>query len=638
MQSDSTQSTYLNSLSDLRTYVDTARNLSSSFPIEMFASSVSPEDSCEDSTESVARKNGFYSEEELIRRRTVVLTAFSPCSSVSLSDTISSRLNLTGIQVGIWMGCIAAGSLRDASLIMSRHLITPLSSSHEETEGLRNVGRSLLDGRDEGSVLSHRRLMAALKSIPDSVTPSEVVAWVKIDVLPHLFVLDKDQPDKEPTTGGRVDTSSAASTAAELSNELCRRARLSAELLGHPFEALPAAELAVLFASSTSTSAPNHGAASNLTSTRGSREDASQDLLKNLQIQAAIWRYWGDRNRPTLSDVAELSLCGLVWERLWTLVDSDCVISEDINEVIEPLVKEFGGDLDDVLESWIQDTIEQRVILVGNSPSKEGRLSGGNQGEEDKEMTCSLSRLVSVVALIRSPQRRVGSLLLLFQVSGVDRSEDSSVKQDLSLHGVEDHSLGGEGYASGQQYDPNTADRGADSTGRNKDTKSTESSSAITVTRLCQLAQAACSLVEPAAAEALTEAIRSQRIKTLAGSYGVISFDPRDRHQIRAAANVIAMKSSPHALRDAIEFASSWGSDSANLSGLLTRAVVNRSTKMSLDTDSADEGTSREQAIRDALAQVPPHMLLAVVEDSCTYLIETLEDICEDALSAGMLI
>jgi hypothetical protein len=136
--------------------------------------------------------------------------------------------------------------------------------------------------------------------------------------------------------------------------------------------------------------------------------------------------------------------------------------------------------------------------------------------------------------------------------------------------------------------------------------------------------------VEPSASEALLEAIRLLRTKALAASYGVASFDPRDRNQIRAAASIIALRGRELALRDAMDFASSWGTDSADLSGLLTRAVVHRST-----APSAEEEGTRDQAIRNALVQVPPHSLLAVVEDSCSYLIESLQDTCEEALAAG---
>ena len=595
MQFDSTQGLYLNSLMDLKRCVDTARHLSDSFPLREIRSRLLTDPS----SESEQRQDSIPSEEELIRQRTVVLTASSPCS-------ISSQHYISMVQVNIWMRCVAAGALRDASLIMSRHSITTLTGQSKENDSTHSVLGNDDGGcnHDYGSRMTRHRVLAALHSIPDTVSPSEVVAWVLTDVQPHIHNINKD------LLGEMQSTQMLCSVASEISKELCRRARLSAEHLGHPFEAISAVELAVLLASTTttSTSASRINSDNDLSSDKLVKNGSSQELLKNLQIQAAIWRSWDNRNRPSLTDVTEAGLTGLIWERLWTLADSEIAISEDINGLIEPLVTEFGLILDDVLDSWVQDIIGQRVVYVGDNPP---------EGDKGDEMYCSLSRLVSVVAQIRSPQRRVGSLLLLFQVSFVDRGGDSLVKREQSFLSAED---------SG------SVDIGADGAGVDKDRSVLED---ISVTRLCKLAQAACSLVEPAAAESLTEAIRSQRIKTLASSYGIVAFDPRDGHQIKAAANVIAMKTSPYALRDAIEFASSWGSDSANLSGLLTRAVVNRSTKLNGDIDSADDGASREKAIRAALSQVPPHMLLAVVEDSCTYLIESLQEICEDSLSAG---
>jgi hypothetical protein len=48
-----------------------------------------------------------------------------------------------------------------------------------------------------------------------------------------------------------------------------------------------------------------------------------------------------------------------------------------------------------------------------------------------------------------------------------------------------------------------------------------------------------------------------------------------------------------------------------------------------------DDGSIRDQAVRNALTQVPSHRLLAVVEDSCTYLLESLKDITDASLAAG---
>ena len=74
---------------------------------------------------------------------------------------------------------------------------------------------------------------------------------------------------------------------------------------------------------------------------------------------------------------------------------------------------------------------------------------------------------------------------------------------------------------------------------------------------------------------------------------------------------------------------------STNL-GLLTRATVHRATSSYADSESGpDDGSIRDQSVRNALIQVPSHRLLAVVEDSCTYLLESLKDITDASLAAG---
>lgn len=50
-----------------------------------------------------------------------------------------------------------------------------------------------------------------------------------------------------------------------------------------------------------------------------------------------------------------------------------------------------------------------------------------------------------------------------------------------------------------------------------------------------------------------------------------------------------------------------------------------------------DEAARRDQSVQDALVQVPSHRFLAVVEDACSYLIGSLEEICDDSLTAGNL-
>jgi hypothetical protein len=189
---------------------------------------------------------------------------------------------------------------------------------------------------------------------------------------------------------------------------------------------------------------------------------------------------------------------------------------------------------------------------------------------------------VSVSALIDCPRKRIVSLLLLFQVPAVDLIEEHS-----STLGELDSDK--ESSFDQENVKPKCHDN---LTSMNVDTelkrmegnqihRGMRKRGGETVTRLCTLAQAACLLVNAGAAEALTEAIRLRHIKTLAASYGVISFDPRDRHQIRAVASIIALKGGRvHALRDAMEFASSWGTDSADLSGTATATTAITLTPM----------------------------------------------------------
>ena len=69
---------------------------------------------------------------------------------------------------------------------------------------------------------------------------------------------------------------------------------------------------------------------------------------------------------------------------------------------------------------------------------------------------------------------------------------------------------------------------------------------------------------------------------------------------------------------------------------MLTRATVHRATSSYGEAETGpDDGSHRDIAVRNALVQVPSHRLLAVVEDSCTYLLESLKDITDASLTAG---
>lgn len=581
---------YLRSIVDLKKFILSAKNIETDFSHS--------NDSIKEHTNDDADIQ--YTSEEILRKKILKITGSSQC------NIFGNRNNqyLYSIHISMWLHCVSAGALCDASLIMNRHINTADIQS------------------DVTSIeFDISLVMNAFRSIPLTIPIEKIVVWLKADILPKLYLLSNlssihDKNGIKSNEHGDIESGSITSL---LEAELNKRSYLSATNLSQPFQAIMGAELAVSL--STLYIPPELNVNKAGTSTEGIHTNKSKNLLRNLQIQVSIWRSWGISNRPTLEDIEELGLSGLVGERLWSLDEN--MIVEDIKNVISPVVNKFGGDLDEMLQSWVIDTVANSVVVIGGNVP-EGKDNENNTAvyEGNDDDTCTLSRLVHIAGFISSAQRRVATLLLLFQIPAVDHHQEESSARQKSLH-------------------------------RSPCDTPHEGSENDVINRLCVMAQEASLAVGPAAAEALTEAIRLHRIKSLAASYGVISFDPRDRTQIKAAANVIALKSNRvNAIKDAMEFASSWGRDSSELSSLLTRAIVHRATAMNIKTafrqitdkpplsvesmdpgvgsmDTVDEGSLRDKNIQDALLQVPTHRLLPVVEDACTYLIETLEELCE---------
>ena len=547
-------------IEDMRRCTETARCMSIKFLLNGTAYACNDSHSLDLIPELA---NDSASEEEMIRRRVLALTAnMNRDESVLLLRASNSHHPhpedfISHERAKVWMECLKCGALQDASLIMSQHLQGAVDVT---------VSAMVLGKRFAESALSSDMLLKAFKSIPDKTSPYDIVSWLKADLLPRLHMWGKVYPHQSLDEGQIL--------ASQVVMELCKRASLSARILLHPFDALIAAEQAVSIASSFSRP---HGVGE-LTGALGVIAMTSRSLLKHLQIQACLWRNWGSKNRPSLEDIEEIGLCGLVRERLWTLNDSDVDITKDVMCAIKPVLLEFGYSSDDVLQSWISDAVSERVVLVdgrGDKHSDDRELDVPNH-DDAEDHCCSLSRLVSVSSLIDCPRKRIISLLLLFQVPAVDLIEECS--SDLGEHGSGKESLHEDENIQSNGHDNQTKmsvmkDGVGQKEGQTPQVMKNRGFD--TVTRLCTLAQAACLLVDAGAAEAITEAIRLKRIKTLAASYGVVSFDPRDKHQIRAVASIIALKGGRvHALRDAMEFASSWGTDSADLSGTATTTAT----------------------------------------------------------------
>ena len=559
MDKDDITESYVRDIEDMRKCTETARCLTVTCQLDGSYFYSHPSELKQDTGKDSA------SEEEMVRLRVLALTGNIPsCVSILMLRTDHTQHPedlITYARANMWVECLRCGALQEASLIMSQHLLEAM----DVTAAARILGEHSAE-----SVLTSDMILKAFRSIPEATSPNDIVSWLRADLLSRLDMWGQAHSYQTVNEGQTL--------ASQLVVELCRRASLSAEALHHPFEALIAAELAASIASSFSRPLGE------LPSAMGSIAVTSRSLLKHLQIQASVWRNWGSRNRPSLADVEEVGLCGLARERLWTLRDSEADIAKDVISAIKPVLFEFGYDADDVLQSWIADAVSERVVLVDDQIQDQGETSSKDCPDHDdaEDHCCTLSRLVSVSALIDCPRKRIVSLLLLFQVPAVDLIEEHSSALG-KLNSDKESSYDKENVKP--DCHDNLSSMNVDTELERREGKQIHQGvrkrGGETVTRLCTLAQAACLLVDAGAAEALTEAIRLRRIKTLAASYGVISFDPRDRHQIRAVASIIALKGGRvHALRDAMEFASSWGTDSADLSGTATTTTAITLTPM----------------------------------------------------------
>jgi hypothetical protein len=666
------------------------------------------------------------SPEEHLRQTLLAITGGSLC--VNTSHTETGTRNEASALKSYWMSLLGAGRLTDASLVMSRHLSVLLHYSSSGSGGSvvdsNYYGVSEVKISDEDFTVGggvSLDFIAAVRTVPASVPMSSLVTWIRADVLPRV-----DLQQFIPTTttatatmrttmmaGGKGTKGAESNTAAhlrgspvaeQLAAELCHRTRVAEKTQGHPFDAILGAELAVTVCSAISTATASNicpvltssDCTTTTTATPVTQEIVQEchRLLRDLHLQSALWSQWGDR--LSLEDTAEIGLEGLIFDRLWTVPERGLVGC--VKASIEPLVIRFGDhdDVDETLYAWIEETMATQVIANGRTHShehehcnKHGRrlrssLGGGDESfssvEEadeavaengrqegtkaaDEGSVCQLSRLVLVAGLIQDATCRARALLLLFKVPAVD-SFAQTLGAGLTM-------MEGEG----EDEDEGRCDEN-ERCGDEKGGQTTEA--VMTVELLCEQAKKVCPRVDAVTAEALTEAIRLQRIKALAAGYGVTSFDPRDKHQIRSVATMMSLAvERPTALKDAVEFASSWGAGTADLTGLFTRAIVHRvlrkppsasasasaSTSASIsvpvpgagsDTVLAADSTSKavtansesfadqlgrlDKCIRDCLADVPSSKLLAVVEDTCSCLLLALDDICyveEETLQSG---
>jgi hypothetical protein len=323
-------------------------------------------------------------------------------------------------------------------------------------------------------------------------------------------------------------------------------------------------------------------------------------LQLQLHLQSDIWFIW--RKCTRLNSVKELGIRRLVFQYLWTVTYTD--FETEIKVAVEPLITKFRVDMDLVLDEWIRDALLTRVLSVGQDSIID------NSGD--------LSRLVLATKLIKSAYRKAHITLLLLQVPIV-----TAMYQDVTTT-LDSSSVNG---SLDDNFDDHTYHCNYDKTMTQLHAKC--------VSDLCDLAYMVSFQVEASTREAIIEALRLQRMKTLSFSYGIESFDPRSFRQIRYIAGAISARiDSKSSIRDATEIVQAWSAGGFDVSGLLCRAIVHRAT-CDLQTKIGEINDTeifeqiqayRRQLILDALNQIPPTRIKAVLESSLDCLISMINE------------
>jgi hypothetical protein len=513
----------------------------------------------------------------------------------------------------------------------------------------------------------------------------EYLRWVREAVVGRLTAFTATAPGAATGAGaglgaGAVETFQAQSNQQQqdvcdsllaVIAELLERARVVEGLTGAPFEAVRlldlATELGAAVSYASSSSSTSDAAAGGVGGGGGVGGVKAQQLIAavhelygHLLLQKALWERWSDEIR--LEEVASLGLQGLVFDRIDSTPES--ALLGDLQENIIPLVQEFCGaagarpsavavgsrgsasaggasGVDRMLQGWVEESIATRIIVEsersgGGSGSGSG-VCGGARGltetetedaggagvEEGDSGTCTLSRLVKVTSIVKDPNVQARLVLLLLQMP---------VLEEMSFYSAANAAHA----AAADQEDAEDGEQEADGTGAgagvvvsssiSSSKAAVHSKSNLATTRLlCQLASSAAYSVDSATRDALTEAVRLLKIKALAASYGVGCFDPRNSKHVRAVVSMIA--SSVHrpqqSIRDAVEFAESWGRTSIDMSAVLTRAMLLRATHFALFSS---QSVQFESHLQQSLECLPGELVQVVCEDCMTFLLQELQD------------
>lgn len=412
-----------------------------------------------------------------------------------------------------------------------------------------------------------------LRLIPDDVDPVELIRLIRDGMIPRL---------------SNNCYRASMHDLLVISSELLTRARDSESRSGHPFAAIKLLDLALEIC----TVIPD----SFLQTSQ--LVDKIGHLRANLLIQRAVWDQWSDHLR--LEEVLSLGLKGLVFDRIDSTDETEIVSDYSLN--IIPLIAQFNQlNADELLKDWILESIATRIVIAGDDDPDRDLVQDIVTHE-----TCTFSRLVTVASLISDRNVQAKMVLKLLQMP---------VLEELSS--IAPNDIDDDDNDSGFAYPKS-------SFGRTRHGSSTRVFHLESTRLLCDLAVRAYDQVDGGTRDALIEATRLLRIKSIAASYGVTAFEPRNSRQVRAVASIIANsvhKSS--SIMDAVEFASSCGNCSLDINAVLTRALILRATNSTLHgTDS----TAFEQSIKATMEALPVARKHVIIEDALLYLLGDLEE------------
>lgn len=485
--------------------------------------------------------------------------------------------------------CISTGCLSDAS-VMYQYFIDP----------------------DDDTYRDVKRMLSLLQKIPVSSDSSQLLQFIQTHIMEVIF--DASVVEELPEAPRFV------------ARELSRRALI------YESEASSDAALAVAQQAAEIMSSHIGICSSGSMTISGMHEHEFIDLNSNalhasndrdwrqicetcstLALQQQLLKMW-NASHP-YAEVLARGLNGLLFERLWTVQESTLV--EDIQSHVVPLLQYFDTNVDLLLLKWVELSIEQKVIVVdagGKSDNDNASLDGSFHAQDaddcdndDETDQISLTRLMMGTSVVGDSSLRAKAILLLLQVPSVDTVATCKRRSRFCSRSFDDGSVQ---ESLGSAFGEVDGEAGI-------------------ADRLRALALEVIPQVESALRDSLTEALRLQRIKSLASQYGIESLDPRDKNQIRKAASLIsAQYESDASIRDAIEVVQAWSMANFDLTALLTRALVHRATATGTD-DFID--MHREDIIKAALADVPRARLTAVAEDTLTCLLGMLDEFVGNA-------